>query len=210
MKRTLPISLLLAVAAGAVAQEPRFKHPFYPLKVGNQWTYRSGKELKEFVVIRVERELPLTVRKDKDGKDERVIGYEVSIRSGPRLTTEQVAVLADGVYRFGTADKAITPPLRFFKFPLKPGESWDVEARTEDGKTIKGTFVGGEELLHLTLNGKPRDVPATTVTCKDFRIDDQSMALTYWFAHDLGLVKQQVRTGTNEVTLELTEFRPAP
>src|SRR5947207_494644 len=98
MKRILLACLLaLFVAIGAIAwaQDRPVNHPFYPLKVGQQWTYRSGKET---VVIRVEKEVPIEIARDEKTSKDRVIGFVLKVESGPREVAEQVAVLADGVY----------------------------------------------------------------------------------------------------------------
>lgn len=204
MKRILLACLLALVvtfASAAWAQDRHLTHGLYPLKVGQQWTYRSGKET---VVIRVEKEVPIDV--GSTDKKDRVIGFLLKIGSGPREVAEQVAVLDDGVYRFSSAGKAITPPVQFLKFK---GESWQVASRTEDGKLIRGTFVLGADTIQLTINGKQEKLQTFTVTSKDFLVDDQEMSIKYWFARDLGMVKQHVRTGKHEVTLELEEFKQA-
>ncbi len=127
-----------------------------------------------------------------------------------REVPEQVAVLPDGVYRFSTAGKAIKPPLRFFKFGVKPGDSWAVDSKTEDGKTLKGAFVAGVDKLTVTLGGKQVELTTWTVTSKDFTVDDEETALKTWFAENIGMVKQYVRIGKHESTLELREFKAAP
>lgn len=211
MKPFLPVCsaiLTLSLAGTVAAQDLKaITHPFYPLKVGNQWTYHSGKET---VVITVVKEVTLdNAPDDKIGKDKRAVGYTLKIGSADREVAEQVAILEGGIYRFSAAGKGIKPPLRFFKLPLNlvKGEAWQVDCKTDDGKTIRGSFVGGTETLRLTLNGKAVELPTVTITSKDFRVDDHEMSITYWFARDIGLVKQRVRTGSNEVTMELQSFK---
>jgi hypothetical protein len=204
-------ALLLAAVGSATAQDLKpITHPYYPLAVGNQWTYRSGKEK---VVITVVKEATLDNAPDEEvGKDQRALGYTLKIASGERVATEQVAVLKGGIYRFSAAGKGLKPPLRFFKLPLnlQKGESWQVACKTEDGKTIRGSFAGGTKTLRLTLDGKVVELPTVAITSKDFRVDDREVFITYWFAKDFGLVKQRVRTGKNEVTMELESFKKAP
>jgi hypothetical protein len=210
MKPFLPISLpalILLLASTALAQDRPLFHVFYPLKVGHQWTYRSGKDT---VVIRVDREVPIDItRDDKSAKDQRVIGFDLNVASGKREVTEQVAVLPDGVYRFHTAGKATKPPLRFFKFEVQAGDSWPIACKTDDGKMIRGTFVVGSDTIELTLNGNKEKLVTVTITSKDLQADDQELSLKYWFARDYGVVKQQVRTGKHETTMELEEFKKA-
>jgi len=205
MKRlllTCLLALVVTFTTAAWAQDERYTHPLYPLQVGHQWTYRSGKET---VVIRVEKEVPIDI--NRNGKKERVISFTLKIGSGPREVAEQVAVLDDGVYRFSTAGKATTPPVQFLKFT---GNSWPVACKTDDGKVIRGTFVLGADTIPLTINGKQEKLETFTVTSKDFYVDDQEMSIKYWFAKSkFGMVKQHTRTGKHEVTLELEEFKQA-
>jgi hypothetical protein len=185
--------------------EPPVANAYYPLQVGREWTYRSGKET---VTVRVDKQVPLDLK--KDDKSTKVTGYVLRIGSGPREATEQVAALADGVYRFTTAGKAIRPPLRFLKSPIKAGETWPIESKTADGKTYSGTFVAGSAVIQVTLNGRMTELPTVTVKSKDLRIDDKKIEINYWFAETIGMVKEQVRIGTGEmVTLELTAVTPA-
>lgn len=214
MKQSLFVALsLLAVTLAGLAQGQPSESPlaiYYPLKPGNEWTYRSGKEK---VVIRCERAATLEIgRDDKLGKSAKVNTFVLKIQSGARVTTEQVGFLSDGIYRFAAADKLIKPPLRILKAPLNPNkkEGWPIECKTEDGKVLRGTFVSGTDLLRLTVNGKAVELPAITVTSQDVQLDDAPMTLTYWFAPGYGVVKQHVRIGKHETTLELESFRPAP
>jgi hypothetical protein len=221
MKPFLPTclpTLILALVCTAQAQGPTlFTTPFYPLKVGHQWTYRSGKET---VVIRVDKEVRIDIardekgvpvgitRDDKSAKDQR-IGFNLKITSGPREATEQVAVLDDGVYRFHTGGRATKPPLRFFTFKVQPGDSWPVACKTDEGKAIRGSFVVGTDTIELMLNGKKEKLVTVTITSKDYHVDDMEASLKYWFARDYGMVKQQTRAGKYETTLELEEFKAA-
>jgi hypothetical protein len=206
MKPFLPVCfavLVLGLFAAVGAQELRTAR-YYPLKVGNQWTYRAGKET---VVITVVKEV--TFDNVPGAKAGRAIGYTLKIANGDREVGEQVAVLEEGVSRFSAAGKGIKPPLLFFKLPLnlEKGESWKVDCKTDDGKAIRGSFVGGAEKLRLTLNGKVVELTTATITSKDFYVDDHEMFITYWFAPDIGLVKQRVRTGKNDVTMEIESFK---
>jgi|SRR5947209_2663913 len=209
----LPGLLLLTplLTVTAAAQEKPVTTPYYPLKVGNQWTYRTGKET---VVIRVDKETPLEVGPGKDGgKSGKSTGFVLSVTSGAREreVTERVAVLADGVYRFSAAGKAVKPPLRFLKLPTKTGESWPIESTTADGKAIRGQFVAGSETIQLELQGRMFELPTVTVSSKDFRIGDDRITIKYWFAKDIGMVKQHVQIGKDEpVMLELRAFKAAP
>jgi len=82
---TCLLALVVTFATAAWAQDKRFTHPLYPLQVGHQWTYRSGKET---VVIRVEKEVPIDITRNE--KKERVISFTLKIGSGRPRTMEWV------------------------------------------------------------------------------------------------------------------------
>jgi hypothetical protein len=207
MKRLLAAGLcvlLLTMVARAPAQDPPIALDYYPLKVGAKWTYKAGKS-KEPVVIQVRKEVSLDLPpSDKAGAPEKAAGFQLKITSGDRTGTEEVAVLRDGVYRFSENGKAIKPPLRFFKLPLEAGKSWTAEWKVEDGKPNRAEFTAGAETLEVAINGKREKLPTVIITSKDA---NQDTAITYWFAKGYGLVKEVVRIGKNESTLELTEFK---
>jgi hypothetical protein len=201
-------AVALAIACTTYAQEKAPVQPlfqsYYPLKIGNQWTYRAGKEVW---VIRVEREVPVELSRNPTKDPEKAIGYVLKIATGSGEITEQVAVLKDGVYRFSIAGKALKPPLLFFKFDLKTNPEWKVEARSDSGMLAHGKFVGGTDKITLALGGKKVELTTLTITSKDFEIDDQEMSIKYWFAKDYGMVKQHLRIGDKETTLELEDFK---
>jgi hypothetical protein len=206
MTRLVPASfvVLTFVVTVATAQEP-VANPYYPLKVGKQWTYRVG---KESVVIRVDKEIPLEFTRDEKGeKKDKAIGYILTVTSGPREVQEQVAVLNDGVFKASTAGKALKPALLILKNPIKPGESWPVEFKTDEGKTIRGKFVTGTESVPLVLNGKEVKVNTVTVTGKDLQLDEGEMSIKFWFVENIGLVKEHVQVGKHETTLELRGYK---
>ena len=201
----LPI-LLFAVAGPGPAQEPTTT-PYFPLKAGYQWTYRAGKEQ---VVVQVEKQVTLEFKRNEKGPLETATGFELKMTSPQGKFTEQVAVLDDGVYRFSSAGKTIKPPLRILKLGTKGAPDWTVDSKTEEGKTISGKFVLGQEKLRLTINGKAIDLDTYTATCKEMQVDDQQMSITYWYAKDYGLVKRHVKIGNTESTQELEQFKTAP
>jgi hypothetical protein len=195
----------LALAATTAAQDKAISHAYYPLKVGSHWTYAAGKDR---VVIQVEKEMPIEFV--TGGKLEKVVGFSLKGSGGPNAPTEQVAVLPDGVYRFTTAGKSLKPPLCILKFRVNDGDTWPVESKTEDGKTIRGEFVAGADTITLMTGGKQVMLKTLTATSKGMNIDGEPMSQKYWFAEGLGMVKQHVTIGKHDITLELREYKPAP
>jgi hypothetical protein len=126
-----------------------------------------------------------------------------------------VAVQSDGIYRFSTANKEIVPGFCFLKMSKQDGgETWQAESSI-DGMTIKGTFTRGAEeitLPVLDINGqreKGKRLTAITSSCPEFQDPSQKkkLAVTYWFAEGLGLVRQRVQMEDVDHVLELVEFK---
>ncbi|MBM4068907.1 MAG: hypothetical protein FJ271_08170 [Planctomycetes bacterium] len=197
---------------------------YFPLEIGKEWRYRkkvieNDKLLPAeagVVVVRVTGVVDLPDEKNKDdkgkddkgkddkGKKEKLLAYTLEGTVGDkkgdnRKLVEQVAVLADGVYRRSAAGKTITPPLAF----LKLKESWPVDAVTND-TPIKGTFKLGQEDVTVPAGVFPK---AVTSTADMLQIGEQTMYVKYWFAADVGMVKQQTRVNGYEVTLELQQSK---
>lgn len=182
---------------------------YFPLEVGKEWRYRK-KVVEDdkllpaepgVVVVRVTGvdDLP-EEKKDDKAKKEKYQAYTLESSTSDKKAAnkkliEQVAVLADGIYRRSAAGKSITPPLAF----LKLSQTWAVEAMTND-TPIKGTFRLGQEDVTVPAGTFPK---ALTSTADKLQIGEQAMYVKYWFAVDVGMVKQQMRVGGYEVTLEL-------
>ena len=76
-----------------------------------------------------------------------------------------MAVLKDGVYRFTTAQKDITPPLCFLKLPLKKGETWTVNSISENVQ-LTGSFTCDDESVKVPAGR----YQAKHVWSKDFQL----------------------------------------
>lgn len=191
----LAVSILVPSLA---AQELISNSPYFPLAVGNQWTYRMGEQK---VVVRVVKHEVIETKNDKGEKVKTACAL-LQAGSGERQLSEHVAVKPDGIYRYTSAGKDVTPPLCFFKLPPRKGESWPCEVSLE-GIILKGTFVADE--VEVT-------VPAGKFKCHtsgsaEFLLGgSQKMEIIYWFAPNIGVVKQLVRVGNFDLLLELEKF----
>ena len=189
----LPILFcLVSVVAG---QEPTKESSYYPLKVGNKWTYRFTSGSSGKVDVRV-------TKLEKVG-DVMCALLEAKAGSDATPTTEHVAVQADGVYRYTSEGHKIEPPLRFLKLPPKSGDRWDVDSKSA-GETVKGTFTLGEADVTVP-KGKFKAVTSDT---KDMTVGGNKMEQTWWFAAEVGMVKQVYKFADKEVVLELESFEP--
>lgn len=189
------------LATPAIAQDRPTESPFFPLEVGNQWTYRLGDKK---VVVRVAKHEVLEVNTGK-GEKSKIPCALLQTASDDRSLAEHVVAKADGLYRLTSAGKEIVPPLCFLKLPPKKGESWVAEVNL-DGTLLKGTFVVDEAEVTVPA-GKYKCISSGST---EFLLGaGQKMELTYWFTPGIGLVKQHVRVGNFDLLLELEKFEKA-
>ena len=209
----ISIGVLLIVGTvpgqGQDKKPMEYESPFYPLRIGNEWRYQVtvGDAPVKKVVITVEQAEPYDYKFTQDNKKEitkSIMRFRFKVVSGSKELNEHVAVLEDGVYRFTTAGKEISPPLRFLKLPLTKGESWKVNSTSETVKLI-GTFTCDDDNVKVPAG----EFQTKHVSTKDFLLGGEKMSLDHWFARDVGIVKQHVRVGNNDVLLELEEFKTA-
>lgn len=183
---------------------------YFPLETNKEWRYKK-KVLEDdkllpaeagIVVVRVTGVEEFALPEEK-GKKEKEKGQAFTLESTTgdkkaaenKKLVEEITVLADGVYRRAAAGKTITPPLAF----LKLQKSWQIDSMTKD-TPIKGTFTLGQENVTVPAGTFPM---ALTSTADKLQIGEQTMYVKYWFAAGVGMVKQQMRVGGYEVTLEL-------
>lgn len=175
----------------ALGQEKLRESPYFPLQVGHQWTYRMGDQ-------------QVTLRVVKTEVIDKVLCAQLEAKTADRILTECVAVQDDGVYRFSADGSAITPALCFFKPDAKTGATWKCAAAMNTLR-IEATFAAGEAKVTVPAG----TFQTRTATSTDFRLGKEKLALTYWFAKGVGMVKQRLHVGDREVVLELEKFEPA-
>ena len=204
MKRHLAASIcvLITCASPVLAQAPDWRD-YFPLKVGQRWTYIVNADPKKEVVIEVERTEDFTRMAMKDDKknSEKFTGFILKSSSGDKVTRDHVVVMENGVYRIYAAGTLINPPLLFFKFGLqKVGETWDVDS-TSGNITIKGTYSIRRGEVQVPYAKKPLN--AIIVSFSNNKPGDERHEIEYWFAKDLGMVKQRVSLKNHHIVLEL-------
>jgi len=206
---TLSLGCLIAFAAFAQAQTP-IKTEYYPLEIGKRWTYRhidmkapQGKAApKRTVVIEVERDEPYVEKKTVKGTttEKKYAGFLLKMTSGDKTTRDHVVVTEEGVCRVQVADTAITPPVLFLKFSVKPGETWKCDS-VSGNTAIKGTFTftgervrvphGEYDALHISFQG------------------ENQVAFDNWFVEKIGVVKHRVRGKNFDIVMELEKVETA-
>jgi hypothetical protein len=211
------VAVAVLVAAGVVPCQSQEKKPaqydadFYPLREGNQWTYKmtigdakeQKKEQKVVITAGKPEAYEFKTVKDKKEFSEIIVRFPLKVVSEAKELVEHVAV-KDGVYRIALAGKDINPPLCFLKLPAKKGDSWKVDSKSENAP-ITGTFTCDQEKVKVPFG----EFNTIRVSTPDLQLERDKMAIDYWFAQNVGLVKQRVRVGNNDVLLELEDFKAA-
>jgi hypothetical protein len=164
--------------------------PYFPLKVGAAWEYRTGTAT-------------LTVRLVKFEPVGGVLCARLEAGEGAARKVEHVAVQADGVYRFQYQGKKIDPPLCLLKLPPKAGQTWKVKYTT-DGLAVEGTFTQNREEVAVPA-GKYK---AVTVTSTDLEVAGSKVRSTCSYAEKVGPVKQAFHLNGRDLVLELVRYVP--
>jgi hypothetical protein len=187
------LAFLLLLRPALAADEKMTETPYFPLQVGNTWTYRVGDNK---IIYRVSKH-------EKVGD---LLCARVEMLMGDSVKSyEHIAVKDDGVYRCSFEGKETKPPICILKLPPKKDQSWDV-ATTVGGESLKGSFKSGAE------DGVkvPADTYKTiTTSSKDLDAAGMKIDCTYWFAEKVGMVKQEITVMNQKVLLELEKFEPA-
>ncbi len=187
--------LLATALAGAQDKAGNLAANYYPLQVGNQWTFKvtiedkSNTAVSRIAKIETIDKLPLA-------------RLEASVNGNVRAT-EHLMQTEQGIFRYRNNDKEITPPICLLKYPVKDKAKWEGEIKlgNEKGKYLCETK---EESVE-TPAGKYKAVKVS------LRLESkgQNVATSYWFVKDIGIVKQTVEAAGLSNLMELEKFEPA-
>jgi hypothetical protein len=189
----LPLALALATPARAADDKP-METPYYPLKVGNTWYYKIGDTKFTMKVAKYEE-----IEKQLCARVEMSVGDKVQ-------AVEHVAVKDDGVYRFAFENKNAVPPVKFLKLPVKKDETWEVKS-TIGAEKLAGTFKSGILDEVKVAAGAYKDV--YTSASDNLDANGTKINFTYYFAKDVGMIKQTIKIAGQEVVIELEKFDAA-
>jgi hypothetical protein len=203
--------LCLAVIKVGAADEPNY----FPSKVGMKWTYRiSGGPDLVYLLAAKEEKLGDQVCTRMDLKIDLISALTDNvgiITSGAfipigksrfvTVSTEHVASLKDGVYRFMIDGNLIGPPVNFLQTPIKKRDSWKNEFRIKDKKG-KVTFTADFDDVEVPA-GKFKD--ALLITGETIE-NGVITKMQNWYVADVGMVKQLILNGKEETLLELTRL----
>lgn len=193
----LLLTLLAASAVGQKAVAPATRD-YFPLKVGDSWTYRNDEDESQFTVKVIGEE------KQADG----TVLYQVERLVGTRLhywyTKAPGWVL---VLREAYADQegmSVThePPRQHLKSPLAAGAKW----------TWKGKSVTGADVTEINVVEGPQVVTTPAGRFRAMKVvsriteGDAGVTRTYWYAPGVGLVKTLTETPTLKYGSQLADY----
>jgi hypothetical protein len=205
-------------------------HPYYPLRIGSEWTYRvSGGSIKVQVA------------------DVRMLGTQTGFvletcAGGHVSARETIGVTKDGVFRFEVNDSKPDIPIMLLRSEARDGDTWTIdtsipptdkvkketERRIKElgakvpldnvqqqelnnlidflkkGQLIKGTFTVTREKVTVPKGA----FDALCVTTNGVVVAGQKCSIQCWFAKNVGMVKVRFILRTSEALLELEEYKP--
>lgn len=182
----------VVVSVARAADDKPMETPYYPLKIGTAWNYKAGDIKVTAKVVKCEE------------IDNQLCARIESSAGGKVLAVEHVAVKEDGVYRYAYGNKKVEPPLLFLKLPPVKGQAWNVKSNTGTEK-VSGTFTSGMIDEVAVPAGTFKDVYTCTGDCD---ANGVKVTFTYFFAKDVGMIKQTIKLAAQEITLELEKFEP--
>jgi hypothetical protein len=192
LRPLLAVAVLVGVTALALCQGRPADSTYYPLPVGAKWTYQfEGKKL----LVQVTRQEPT---------GSATAALLETFSDGQLLSREEVGVTADGVYRCSIGGERYDPPVCILKLPPQAAAKWTFESKFH-GATETGSATQDTAEIAVPA-GKYKAVRVHSV----YKADGQDFAVTGWYAAGVGLVKQVIKTGAAELTLDLEKFEPAP
>jgi hypothetical protein len=167
---------------------------YYPLKVGNAWQYKIADAKFVYKITRLE----------KVG-DQTCARIEMSV--GDKAQAVEHVALKDGsICRYQFEGKQAEPPVKFLERPDQVGHTWKVKSTIGQEK-LAGTFKIGKVDKVTVPAGTFHNV--VTSSSDDMDANGQKIGFTYYFAKDVGMIKQTIKIHNQEVTIELEKFEPA-
>jgi tetratricopeptide (TPR) repeat protein len=176
------------ILARMAAPAREIESPYYPLKSGSSWVYKSAEGGQ--IIVRV-------VRRENVGESayyllETVLDSKVT-------SSERIAVYPDGVYRQSPFGALLQPHVRILPLPPHAGDSWAIKSRTAGGAEANGEGVLRVEDVTVPA-GTFKETIAAEVKTQD--ANGESVK-TVWYAKGVGPVKIRTKTKNRTFLLEL-------
>lgn len=197
MKRFAVVAVAVVLSAASLparAEDKMLESPYYPLQVGNSWTYTGQNAGVKMTIT------------NKVAKHEKVgdtlcarLEYEVD---GKVVGHEHLAVQKDGIYRYSMNGQTLDKPIKILTLPPKKGDTWDI-AVSVNGTKLTGKGSVTEEKVEVKAGKYDTVVSIMTLEAEKMKVE-----ATNHYAKDVGLVKTSAKNMGFEVVLELEKFTP--
>jgi hypothetical protein len=172
---------------------------YYPLNVGNQWTYKvSVAENSANVQSRIVK------MENIDNHD--LARLEATVNNSI-VAVEHLRQTEQGIFRYRNNGIDINPPLLLLKYP--------VNIKSKEPMKWSGALKGGSEKGTYTAEATEESVEVPFGKYQAIRVvikleqgkgPGQTVNTTYWFVKDIGFVKQTVEAGGLSILMELEKF----
>jgi uncharacterized protein DUF3108 len=200
MRYAIGFLLVLAIGIASAAQQAesdKGKTPdYYPLKPGTKWIYQVEANGKKVEVTSQIAKLE-TIEGKSLALVERLVGGDVK-------ETEHLTATDKGIFRNRANGVELSPPVCLLQCPVKKGDTWESE-----------TTLGNQQ---MKVKSKTVDFEEVTVPAgkyKAIRVDVEiavaglNANFSYWFAPDVGIVKQTTDLNGTKGSSELEKYEPA-
>ncbi|MDC0936723.1 hypothetical protein OAS39_10590 [Pirellulales bacterium] len=177
------------------AASPLTAAELYPLADGSVWHYVMNTEKGKW-------DMTYQVAKLENSDQDENFRVEM-LMDGKIVITEQLSQTPKGLYRVRYQDSNLSPPLLLLRNPIKPNDTWTTKTQIGAEELTIGCKTGTEKVE--TPAGKFDAVKLTVTT----RADEKDIRTDYWFANDVGIVKQVVVVGKEpKMSIELKKYAP--
>lgn len=189
---TLLATLALAQKAGAPARD------YFPLRVGDSWTYRNDEDDSEFTVKVVGEE------KQADG----TVLYQVEKMVGTRIhswygrSPGWVLIRREAYAEQEGMGVTHDPARQFLKLPLTAGAKWTWKGKGATGMDVLEINVVEGTQVVTTPAGRFRAVKVVSRV----KEGDASVTRTNWYAPGVGLVKTQTEAPPLKYGAQLADY----
>jgi hypothetical protein len=164
---------------------------FYPLKMGNTWTYSGPGNLK--LVNKV-------VAHEKIG-GVMCAKLETSM-NGMAMANEHVGITRDGIYRFAFNGAAIDKPVLVLKLPARAGDTWKIESKIGN-ETVTGNLKTSEGFVQV-----PAGKFKALVASGKVEASGQTIEAANYFVRGVGVAKIKMEIAGTIIEINLEKFEP--
>ena len=194
----LAILILEPAAFGRKEKESKGPADYFPLRVGDSWTYRNTADESQYT-------LKVLAEEPQSGG---VTRYQVELRAGAIVlklfskTDEWVLLHVERYPEHEGLEAKYEPPKNYLPNPPKPGFKWSWQGRdyTQTEVTEKSEVTGFETVTVPA--GKFRALKVVSEVAGGAAV----MTKTYWYAEGVGLVKTTTVGGQITYGSELFDY----